>query len=117
MELYIKTFDDPNFNATEVQTKDEVKQLLTQIETILFTTKGQVLGDAGFGCSLEDYLYTLNANEYTIKNEIEQQIVKYCPLSAKYSVKVDVSFVRGEVRDEAYIDITVDNTFVITVTP
>lgn len=117
MELYIKTSGDPNFNGTEVQTNDEVRQLLTQIETVLFTTKGQVLGDAGFGCSLEDYLYTLNANEYTIKNEIEQQIIKYCPLSTKYSVKVDVSFVRGEVRDEAYIDITVDNTFVVSITP
>lgn len=117
MELYIKTAGDPNFNGTEVQTSDEIKQLLTQIETVLFTNKGEVLGDAEFGCSLEDLLYTLNANEYTLKNEIDQQIAKYCPLSTKYSVRVNVSFVRGEVRDEAYIDITVNNIFVVSVTP
>jgi phage baseplate assembly protein W len=117
MELYIKTVGDPNFNGTEVQTKDEVKQLLTQIETILFTNKGEVLGDIDFGCSLNDLIYELNANEYTLKNEIETQIDKYCPLSTKYDVKTDIVFVRGEIRDEAYIDITVDNTFVLSVSP
>lgn len=117
MELYIKTIDDPNFNGTEVQTKDEVKQLLTQIETILFTNKGEVLGDADFGCSLNDMLYELNANEGVLRSEIESQISRYCPLSSKYKVKTDIVFVRGEIRDEAYIDITVDNTFVISLTP
>jgi phage baseplate assembly protein W len=117
MELYIKTGGDPNYNPREVQTKDEVKQLITQIETVLFTNKGEVLGDVDFGCSLNDMIYTLNANEFRLRSEIEKQIGKYCPLASKYNVEVVVSFVRGEVRDEAYIDITIDNTFVVSVTP
>ena len=61
MELYIKTTGDPNFDSVEVHTRDEVKQLITQIETILFTNKGEVLGNSDFGCSLNDMLYSLNA--------------------------------------------------------
>lgn len=115
MELYIKTIGDPNYRSTEVQTNDEVQQLITQIETILFTNKGEVLGDVDFGCSLNDLLYTLNANEVAIRNEINRQISKHCPLSSKYNVKTEIVFVRGEIRDEAYIDITIDNTFVVSV--
>jgi phage baseplate assembly protein W len=117
MELYIKTIGDPNYISTEVQTNDDVQQLITQIETVLFTNKGEVLGDVDFGCSLNDLLYTLNANEFAIKGEIDRQISKYCPLATEYDTEVDIVFVRGEVRDEAYIDITIDNTFVISVTP
>lgn len=115
MELYIKTIGDPNYNPTEPHSKNEVDQLITQIETILFTDKGEVLGDIDFGCSLNDLLYELNANEFTIKSEIDKQIARYCPLATKYKVDAKVSFVRGEVRDEAFIDITIDNQYMVSV--
>lgn len=116
MELYIKTIGDPNHNPTEVHTKNEISQLITQIETILFTNKGEVLGDADFGCSLNDLLYELNANEFMIKNEIDKQIARYCPLASKYRVDAEVGFIRGEVRDEAFIDITIDSQYMVSVT-
>jgi phage baseplate assembly protein W len=116
MELYIKTIGDPKFNPTEIQTKNEIEQLITQIETILFTNKGEVLGDIDFGCSLNDMLYMLNANEYFIKREINQQISRYCPLASKYQIEAKVSFVRGEVRDEAYIDIVIDSKYMVSIT-
>lgn len=116
MELYIKIIGDPNFSPTEVQTKNEIEQLITQIETILFTNKGEVLGDIDFGCSLNDMLYTLNANEYFIKQEINKQIARYCPLAAKYQIVPTITFVRGEIRDEAYIDIVIDSKYMVSVT-
>jgi len=115
MELYIKTLGDPNFNPREPHIKNEVNQLIAQIETILFTNKGEVLGDVDFGCSLNDMIYELNANEFAIKNEIDKQISTYCPLATKYKVDAKVSFVRGQVRDEAYIDITIDSQYMVTV--
>ena len=116
MELYIKTIGDPNYDSTEVHTKNEVYQLITQIETILFTNKGEVLGNSDFGCSLNDMLYALNANEFTIKNEIDRQLSIHCPLASKYRVEASISFVRGEVRDEAYIDITINNKYMVSIT-
>lgn len=115
MELYIKTIGDPNHEPTKVHMVDGINQLMTQLETILFTNKGEVLGDPDFGCSLNDMLYVLNANEFAIKSEIDKQISRYCPLASNYDVNVEISFIRGEVRDEAFIDITIDNTFVVSV--
>ena len=115
--MYIKTIGDPNYSTTSVHTKNEIAQLITQIETILFTNKGEVLGDPDFGCSLNDMIYSLNANEFTLKKEIDKQIARYCPLASKYMVDAKISFIRGEVRDEAYIDILIDSKYMISVTP
>lgn len=115
MELYIKSGGDPNFVDTEVQVENEVEMLIAQIEMILFTRRGDVIGSPDLGCNLEDTLYSLNFNENQLKSLIQQQIITYAPLAMKYNVKVDVIFERGEVRDSAYIDILVDNKYTITV--
>ena len=52
MEFYIKYIGDPNYNATQLQNNGEIEQLITQIETTLFTRKTEVLGSPGFGCNL-----------------------------------------------------------------
>lgn len=116
MELYIKTIGDPNYNPTKVHSQSEIAQLITQIETILFTNKGEVLGRPDFGCSLEDLVYSLNYNNFQIKSSIESQLDRYCPLAAKYKVAANVSFVKGTVRDIAYVDINIDSQYLVRVT-
>ena len=115
MEFYIKYIGDPNYNATQLQNNGEIEQLLTQIETTLFTRKRDVLGEPNFGCNLEDLVYSLNQSEFQIRNEIESQLMNYVPLASKYSTSVDVKFFKGEVRDICYVDITVNNEYIISV--
>jgi hypothetical protein len=115
MDFYIKYIGDPNYQANVIQNVDEIQQLLTQIETVLFTRKRDVLGNPDFGCNLEDLVYSLNQNEWQIRNEIENQLSNYVPLAQKYSTDVDVSFYKGEVRDICYVDITVNNEYQIQV--
>jgi phage baseplate assembly protein W len=115
MDFYIKYIGDPNYNATQLQNNGEIEQLITQIETILFTRKTEVLGTPEFGCNLEDLVYSLNQNEFNIKQEIQNQINSYCPLATKYRVGVDVKFFKGEVRDIAYIDIVIDSKYLVQI--
>lgn len=115
MELYIKTIGDPNYNPLKVHSDGEIAQLITQIETTLFTNKREVLGNPDFGCNLEDLIYSLNYNNFQIKSVIDQQISFYCPLAKKYNVSTDVSFVKGTVRDIAYVDITIDSKYLLQV--
>ena len=115
MELYIKTIGDPNFDAKGVDVENELSQLLIQIETLLFTNKGDVLGQSGFGADLEKMIYSFNFNEFEVKKAIEDQIEIYCPLANKYGTKVDVEFTRGEVRDIAQINIEVDTKYLVGV--
>lgn len=113
MDFYIKHIGDPNYNKDSIINNDEVQELLAQIETILFTNKQEVLGEPGFGCSLDTLIYGLNQTGFQIKNTIQEQIHNYCPLARKYSTKVKVDFVKGEVRDICFIDITVNNEYQI----
>lgn len=115
MELYIKYIGDPNYDPNQVHVENEVQQLITQIETILFTSKGEVLGAPGFGCNLEDLIYSLGYNEHQLKSTIEGQLNAYCPLAKKYNVETKISFLRGTVRDVAYIDIAVDSKYLVQV--
>ena len=115
MELYIKTLGDPKFDRNGVDVESELNQLLIQIETILFTNPGDVLGDSKFGADLEKLIYSFNLNEFEIKKIIENQIENYCPLANKYDTAVDVSFSRGEIRDIAQINITVDTKYLVGV--
>ena len=115
MELYIKTIEDPNFDGKSVHSSDEIEQLMTQIETILFTNKGEVMGAPRFGASLEDMIYDFNWNEQQIISEVNNQLEDYCPLADKFDVKVDVQFTRGQVRDIAMLNITIDAQYLVEV--
>lgn len=115
MELYVKYIGDPNYDPNQVHIENEVQQLITQIETTLFTSKGEVLGTPDFGCNLEDLIYSLGYNEHQLKSKIDSQLASYCPLAKKYNVETKISFLRGTVRDIAYIDITIDSKYLVQV--
>lgn len=115
MEIYIKVDGDPNFDRDKVHIEDEVQQLITQIETILFTRRGDVLGSPDFGCNLGDMIYTFGFAEYKIKKQIRNQLNAYCPLSNKHKVTIDVSFEKGNARDIGYIDIKIDNKYEVSI--
>jgi phage baseplate assembly protein W len=115
MELYIKYPSDPNYDVDQVQTNGEIEMLITQIQTILFTNRGEIMGDSNFGCNLEDLIYSYTANEHDIRATIGQQLTTYCPLANKYHVDVKVEFMKGEVRDIAFIDITIDSKYAIKI--
>jgi len=115
MELYIKYPTDPNYDPTQVQTNSEIEMLITQIQTILFTNSGEVMGDAGFGCDLEKLVYELGVNEHNIRSKIVNQLNTHCPLAQKYNLDVQVDFVKGTVRDIAFIDITIDSRYSVKI--
>lgn len=115
MEFYVRAEGDPNYDPYKVHSESEIAQVITQIETILFTTKGEVLGDSDFGASLEDLVYTLNFNEGAVSNYVNNQIQRYVPLAGKYNVVVDTEFYRGSVRDIAQINISLDSKYQVGV--
>jgi len=113
MELYIRTLDDPNFDPKKLQSQTEIAQLLTQIETILFTSRGDVLGDPSFGANLEDLLYEFNLNEETIQASIERQLAHYCPLAQKYNTQVVAKFWKEGLTVIATVDVVINNQYAV----
>lgn len=109
MELYIKTNGDPNYDPTKLQSDSRIAILLAQIDVILFTRRGEVIGSPALGCNLEDLVYSLNYNDSQIKNEIESQLARYVPLAAEMNVTVDVEFdTSSPDRDAIFININID---------
>ena len=115
MDFYVRTVGDPNYDSTKIHSESELAQLIGQIETMLFTNKGDVLGSPEFGANLEDLIYSLNYNESQVKQLIEQQINLFIPLARKYDVSTLVEFYRGAVRDIAQITIEIDSKYQVGV--
>lgn len=115
MEFYVRSLTDPNFKPNKLQQDDEISLLLTQLETILFTTKGSVLGQPDFGCNLEDYVYELRYNDFLIKKAIDKQIARYVPLAGKYPVSVSIDITDETERHVLFVDIRVDSKYQLAV--
>jgi hypothetical protein len=111
MELYIKTIGDPNFRDDQLQSDEEIQLMLTQIETLIFTNKGEVMGQPGFGLNLEDYVYSLMYNDDMLKGVVSSAISQWVPLSNKFPVDVNVEYTTESDRNAVYIDITIDNKY------
>jgi hypothetical protein len=108
MEFYVKDIGEPNYKGDKLQQDAELSMLLTQIETILFTRKGEVLGDLDFGANLEDYVYEFKYNDYMIKRALEAQLKAYAPLSRKYPIDIQVDYADETDRHALFLDITID---------
>lgn len=111
MELYIKALGDPNYRDDQMESDEEIQMMLTQIETLIFTNKGEVMGDPEFGLNLEDYVYSFMYNDDMLKGVVGNAISRYIPLSSIYPVNVEVSYTTESDRNAVYIDITIDNRY------
>lgn len=111
MEFYVKNIGEPNYKSDVMQQDSELSMLLTQIQTMLFTRKGEVLGQPNFGANLEDYVYELRYNDYQLKTVIDNQINEFIPLASKYNVSVGIEVVDDVTNHVVFLDITVDSRF------
>jgi hypothetical protein len=111
MELYIKAIEDPNFDPDQLQSDEEIQMMLTQIETLIFTSRGDVMGQPNFGLNLEDYVYSLRYNDTMLQGMIQDNINRFVPLAARYPVSVAVEFTQETERNLVYVDITIDGRY------
>jgi hypothetical protein len=107
-DIYVRQPDDPNFQYNRLDVSDEYEMLFGKLMMILNTRKGDILGDANFGVSLEDRLFTFNIDEETLRTEVFSQIEAYIPEASKFKLKMEIKRFKGTVRDLILLDFTVD---------
>jgi hypothetical protein len=107
-EIYCRNINDPGFISGLLETGSPYEAILTKIRMIIFTTKGEVLGDPNFGLSLEQLLFELNFNERQLRQSFYDQLSQYVPDTVNMPITIEVTFSQGTVRDIAYIDIYID---------
>lgn len=109
-EIYCRNINDPSYKPKQLETGSELEALLTKIRMIIFTQKGEVLGQPMLGLSLEEYLFDLNANTAQLQNTFYGQLAIFVPEAGRFNVEISVNFQPGEVRDLCFIDIYIDGT-------
>jgi len=109
LDFYTRYEDESRYINDVLEISDELSMLITQIETCLFTQKGDVIGQNDFGINLEDLIFTFKKNGAEIKSTILTQIYTYCPLAPKYSVDVSVIFKATSLRDIGFIEVIMND--------
>jgi hypothetical protein len=109
-EIYIINQNEPGYDPDKIEERDSVRVLLQKIKMIMFTRKGDVLGDTNFGMSIEDLLFEFGFSANELRMAFDQQLATYVPEAASFDLRFDVNFVPGTVRDLAYIDIYVNGS-------
>lgn len=107
-DFYLKVDGDPDFEPRLLEIDDDLEMLLNQIEMILFTRQGDILGEDSFGSNIEDLVYSSRSSARLIETSIYNQVSAYCPLARNYKTEVDIRFFEGAERDIAVIDIVIN---------
>lgn len=110
VEIYTKNPEDDNdFRPDIVDITDEKDIYLNQIRNVFSATTGAVMGAADMGVQLDHLVFETNLNAKQLERRILEQIYKYCPLNYKFKTNVTVKFSKGVKRDQAIIDVFVND--------
>jgi phage baseplate assembly protein W len=76
---YIGYPGHPKFQLNKIIEDDALRVIVQKYEMIIFTNKGELLGDPDFGCDLILLLHQTKISSQGVKSTIQKQIRKYIP--------------------------------------
>jgi hypothetical protein len=105
-DFYILYEGHHRYNPNEIIEDEVIEVIIQKYEMILFTSKGELLGDPEFGADLYKYLHETRVSSDFIKSEIISQIESYITEIAGINYVLDVRFVADPERyqDMMFID-------------
>ncbi|NBU82867.1 MAG: hypothetical protein EBS55_14605 [Flavobacteriaceae bacterium] len=111
LDFYILFPGHPRYESANLIEDDLIRIIIQKYEMIIFTIKGDVLGDPDFGASLENLLHTTLLSKEAVEDDIKSQINIYIPelQGRKYTLRVeffqdpndfrDIMFIRFQIAD------------------
>lgn len=89
-DFYILDSSFNKFNDTELIEDDLIRLIIQKYQVLVFTNKGDVLGDVNLGTDLLELLYETKLSSGPIQEKIDQQINAYIPeiSSTPYDLRV-----------------------------
>lgn len=97
-DFYILYRGHPRYTIGEINESEIINVIVQKYEMMLFTNKGEVLGDPNFGANLLDLLYQTKVSASFVKDRIEEQIQIYIPELAETNYNLNVVFVQDPER-------------------
>jgi hypothetical protein len=109
-DFNIRSKGHPKYSSTRVLEDRTIEFVVQKLENMLFTNKGDVLGDPDFGANLEYYLWSTNVPVGKIESEIRAQIEIYIPELKTFQYTLSVEIYQGTVRDILQVNIKIKDT-------
>ena len=106
-DLVIRYPGHPKYEEDRIVEDDEIEVIVQKLEMILFTNKGEVLGDVNIGANLEYYLWQTRITTGNLKNKIQEQIVTYIPELINLGYTLDLILYEGTLRDILYLNFVI----------
>lgn len=104
-DFYIIYKGHPKFNSTDIIEDEPIRVIVQKYEMVLFTNKGDVLGQPDFGADLEYLLNETRLSEENIESEIKTQIYKHIPELNNLDYTLTVSIYEDPERAQEYMEI------------
>ena len=114
-DFYITYIGHPRYKEGEIIVEDIVRLVINKIEMVLFTNKGEFIGDINFGCDLPRYLWQTNVSVDFIRGIIQEQYDTYIPELRDFNTVLDVQIVEGQLQDIMVINTTINEFKVNTI--
>lgn len=102
-DFYIKFQGHPSFTNKELIEDDVIRVIVQKYEMIIFTNKGDLLGDPNFGADLPNLLYETKLSAEYIEGDIKAQIADYIPEVDNISYDLKVDFFEDPERFQEYM--------------
>lgn len=103
-EFYIGYNGHPRFEVNKIITDDIIRIIVQKYEMIIFTNKGEILGDPNFGADLLRLLYETKISASAVRSIIVQQINEYISEIRNINYQLEVRF---EQDPERYQDVMI----------
>lgn len=116
-DFYIGYEGHPRFKVNRIITDDIIRVIIQKFEMILFTNKGEVLGDPDFGGDLIKYLYETKISADSVRSIIIQQINDYISEIRNINYQLSVRFEQDpeNFQDVMIIEFTLSDYEVIAI--
>jgi hypothetical protein len=103
IDFYICYPGHPMFKNTELIEDDVVKVIVQKYEMIIFTNKGEVLGEPNFGADLTLLLHETKLSAESVEGDIRAQIADYIPEIDSIGYDLSVEFFDDPERHQEYM--------------
>ena len=105
IDFYICYPGHPMFKLAELIEDDVIKVIIQKYEMIIFTNKGEVLGEPNFGADLTLLLHETKLSSESIQGELMAQIADYIPEIDIMAYELTVNFYDDPERYQEYMEI------------
>lgn len=103
IDFYIGYPGHPRFKTPDIIEDDVIRVIIQKYEMILFTNKGDLLGDPNFGANLEELLHQTRLSAEVIEGDIKAQIADYIPEIDGIDYDLKVEFFEDIERFQEYM--------------